>query len=150
MIDTYNGHGKLTLEKVIKAKPIKGRKISYSAVVLDDKSKTKLLSIIAPKIPTGWRVITHHMTISFGKGLSDDMLKDKNKSVNLIATDIGISKMAIAVKVIGYPSDNKIPHITIAVNEKNGGKPVMSNDITNWVKLDNDIRISGLVKEIYK
>jgi hypothetical protein len=39
--------------------------------------------------------------------------------------------MAMAVKVEGYPSNNAIPHITVAVNP-NGGKPVMSNDITKW------------------
>ena len=54
--------------------------------------------------------------------------------------------MAVAVKVNGYHSDNTIPHITIAINP-NGGKPVMSNDITDWKPLESPISLTGVVSE---
>ena len=55
--------------------------------------------------------------------------------------------MAIAVKVDGYPSKNPIPHITLAVNRAQGGKPVMSNDIKNWEKFEGELTLSGKVVE---
>jgi hypothetical protein len=60
---------------------------------------------------------------------------------------MGMSMMAFAVKVEGYPSKNEIPHITIAINP-DGGKPVMSNNIKKWDKLNKPIRLTGIVTEI--
>ena len=56
--------------------------------------------------------------------------------------------MAIAVRVEGYFSYNDIPHITLAINKKEGAKPMMSNQITNWVAVD-PIVVSGTVSEVY-
>lgn len=55
--------------------------------------------------------------------------------------------MAMAVKVNGYISKNKIPHITIAVNVAGGGKPVMSNNITDWQPM-NPVSLKGTVSEV--
>jgi hypothetical protein len=57
--------------------------------------------------------------------------------------------MAIAVKVNGYESVNVIPHITVAINP-DGGKPVMSNNITNWVNVkpfDVEVLLLRLLKK---
>jgi hypothetical protein len=54
--------------------------------------------------------------------------------------------MAMAVLVNGYESKNERPHITIAVNP-DGGKPVMSNNITHWEDI-KPFMISGVVSEI--
>jgi hypothetical protein len=87
------------------------------------------------------------MTINFGKGLPERFKSDLGKQKTIKAIEIGISEMAIAVKVSGYYSDNKIPHITIAINP-NGGKPVMSNNITDWKSLDGSpIELHGTVTE---
>jgi hypothetical protein len=43
-------------------------------------------------------------------------------------------------------SDNKIPHITIAINP-NGGKAFMSNDITDWNTLETPITLYGIITE---
>ena len=56
--------------------------------------------------------------------------------------------MAMAVRVEGYQSNNAIPHITIAINP-DGGKPVMSNNITDWDKI-KPFNITGVVTEIKK
>lgn len=150
MIKSMNSVGELTVEKVVGAKDIyKNRpKVLYSAVVLDDASRSKLFTALAHKIPKDWETIAHHMTIVFGQGLPDDMKEDKGKMVHLMATEIGISDMAIAVKVSGYPSKNEIPHVTMAINKAKGGKAVMSNDIKNWEKLNSHINLSGIVTEI--
>lgn len=148
MIQSHKSVGPLSLEKVVKAKPMFNNKVKmFASVVLDDTSKGKLLKAIGNMIPEGWDVIAHHMTINFGKGLPEDLKDDLGKMVQLRGVSVGLSDMAMAVGVEGYYSDNDKPHITIAVNRSEGGKPVMSNDISNWDKLDNPINISGKVTE---
>ena len=61
--------------------------------------------------------------------------------------EIGVSEDAIAVKVDGYHSNNKIPHVTIAIPKD--GKPFHSNLITDWRPVDEEIIIKGKVREIY-
>lgn len=129
-------------------KNIKNFKVLYSAVVLDEKSKSKLLSKIS--VPDGWETIAHHMTIVFGKGLESVNMEDlKGENLTLTVTHLGVSDKAIAVKVSGCYSTNKISHITVAVDSKNGGKPVMSNDITNWSEIQS-FTLNGIVTEITK
>lgn len=86
------------------------------------------------------------MTIAFGKGVPNK--EDLEKEVTLSVLKIGVSDMAIAARVEGYPSNNAIPHITLAVNP-NGGKPQMSNDIKDWFTCQW-IEITGVVTEIKK
>lgn len=118
--------------------------ISYSAVVLDHRSRSQLLQRVGSMIPEGWDIIAHHATINMGP-LEDKSIIDKN--IQLTVTDIGISDKAMAVKVKGFDTKNKIPHITIAVNRKDGGKPVMSNQITSW-EPTQQFKIQGTVTEI--
>jgi len=146
MINSYNGIGKLTVTKILESKIKHNTRVLYSAVILMDESRKKLLKLISRKIPTNFKIFAHHMTISFGKPLEDRGIIGDN--VTLTATDIGISDMAMAVKVEGYPSNNDIPHITIAVNVAEGGKPYDSNKIVNWTPLEYPINLSGIVKEI--
>jgi hypothetical protein len=147
MIQSHKGVGPLSIQKVIKAKPMFKNKVSKIAMlVLDANSQKKLVEATKQYIPEGWKLYAHHMTINFGKGLSPELKDDLGKSKSIKAIEIGVSDMAIAVRVEGYHSDNDIPHVTIAVNP-NGGKPVMSNNITNWKKLENYINLSGVVSE---
>lgn len=148
MIASMEAVGPLTLQKVISAKPMYPNTPKLLAsVVLDDNSQQKLVTALRHYIPEGWEIIAHHMTINYGKGLGPDRKDDLGKTVNLVASEIGVSDMAIAVKVHGYPSDNKIPHVTLAINRAGGGKPVMSNDITKWTKLNSHINLRGIVTE---
>jgi hypothetical protein len=43
-------------------------------------TKNKLLEVVGDRIPEGWKIIAHHMTISFGKGVKNK--EDLGKSVN--------------------------------------------------------------------
>lgn len=147
MIDSHKSFGDLTIDKIMQAENVqKEEKVLYSAVVLDEESRDRLFTAFSDYIPEDWKKIGHHMTIVFGKGLENK--EDLNKQVDLTVTEIGVSDMAIAARVEGYPSKNVIPHITLAINP-DGGKPVMSNQIQNW-KLVRPFLISGIVTEIKK
>jgi predicted kinase len=144
MIASHEAQGVLTAESVMRSKDMyKTSDVLYSAVVLDNASRLSLLSRIGGEIPIDWKVIAHHMTICLGE------LKDKtdiDKEVVLSVNQIGLSDMAMAVRVEGYGTKNDIPHITIAVNP-NGGKPKYSNLITNWRNI-KPFNIMGVIKEI--
>ena len=122
--------------------------ISYSAVVLDDESKDKLIKAIASKIPKGWQIKAHHMTIVFGRGLDDK--SQIGRDISLVVTQLGFSNKAMAVKAEGYPTNNKTPHITIAVNDAEGGESHHSNDIKDWTDLDMLLDVSGVITEVKK
>ena len=119
--------------------------ISYSAVVLDHESSESLLDTFNDEIPDGWKEYAHHMTISLGKAVEDENLLGSVQT--LIVTQIGKSDMAVAVRVEGFPSKNKIPHVTLAVNPE-GGKPFMSNKIEEWEDIV-PFEITGEVRNIY-
>jgi hypothetical protein len=85
------------------------------------------------------------MTIALGKAVEDENLLGSVQT--LIVTQIGKSDMAVAVRVEGFPSKNKIPHITLAVNPE-GGKPFMSNKIEEWKDIV-PFEITGEVRNIY-
>jgi predicted kinase len=147
MIESHKGQGVLTVESILSSKDMyKESDVLYSAVVLDNGSRNSLLSRVEDVIPQDWKVIAHHMTIVFGKPVPNQ--QDLGKQVNLRVTEIGLSDMAMAVRVDGYPSTKEIPHITIAINP-DGGKPVMSNQITNWGQI-KPFSIMGVVTEIKK
>ena len=119
--------------------------ISYSAVVLDHESSELLLNKFNGEIPDGWKKYAHHMTIALGKAIEDENLLGSSQT--LIVTQIGKSDMVIAVRVEGFPSKNKIPHVTLAVNPE-GGKPFMSNKIEEWKDIE-PFEITGEVRNIY-
>jgi 2'-5' RNA ligase len=121
-------------------------KVLYSAVVLDEQSHNLLLNAFKDVIPQDWKTFAHHMTIAFGKGVENP--EDLGKKITLKVTELGISEMAIAARVEGYPSANAIPHITLAINP-NGGKPIMSNQIKDWQPIQPK-NISGVVTNITK
>lgn len=150
-----NEKGSYFPKSAIKSNPLRFRpaqregienKILYSAVVLDEGSHRKLLDTFADLIPEGWKEYAHHMTIVFGSGLPEEQKGDIDKDFTLKAKEIGVSDDAIAVRVEGYPSQNDIPHITLATSPT--GKPKMSNDIKDWHTLKEPLSLNGTVYEI--
>lgn len=151
MMKAYESTGPLTLKKIIESKDMfkpKQVKILYSAVVLTAESKAKLIKASKGEIPDEWTIFAHHMTIVFGKGLPDELKGMLGKSVELTTTKFGRSDMAMAVLVDGFKTlTGKPAHITIAVNTEDGGKPVMSGEITDWVPI-RPIKLIGVVTEV--
>lgn len=121
----------------------------YSAVVLDDDDQDNLIMFVENyvDIPLNWKKIAHHMTMGFKQPVPEHLRDDIGKTVQLTVKEIGVSEDAIAVKVDGYPTSNKIPHVTIAIPKD--GKPFHSNLITDWRPVDEEIIIKGKVREIY-
>lgn len=131
----------------------------YSAVVLDEKSQLALASwadenvkVNNVRLPilikqNGWKSICHHMTIKLGE-MPEYIQKYINTKQTLEITHVGVSDKAVAVRVIGFPSTNKIPHVTVAVNVREGGKPAMSNEITDWRVVSDAPKLKGTVQEV--
>ena len=138
--------------------------VSYSAVVIDEESKAKLMKAAQEiGIPEGFvhqtkagKPLPHHMTIKMGglfhKKPSKDysQIYDVGEVVKMKVVSIGLDENAMAAEVElpeGKKSKNKIPHVTIAIPE--GGKPFLSNKIPmeNWQSI-TPFEISGTVKEV--
>ena len=124
------------------------RQPTYWGVMLNSDSYDALMNAFNNIIPNGWTIYAHHMTMLFGKN-KNDLVKnyiDTNigETVDLMAVAIGVSDDAIAVQIqSSVPSDNKIPHVTIATPPR--GKPFKSNLITDWKKLETPIKLSGII-----
>jgi hypothetical protein len=121
--------------------------VSYSAVVLDEQSKAKLIKVFKPMIPEGWEIIAHHMTINMCE-LDPEYKQDLDKEVELTTLDYAKDDKVMAVGVSGYACKNPKAHITLAVNRKEGGKPFMSNKLTNWKPLGFPLQLTGKVTEV--
>jgi hypothetical protein len=137
-------------------KEVEDRKPKYSAIVLDQNSKNKLLGLInklkkEEKIGQDWTITADHITINMGK-IYDENLLDNIVDIKVIG--IGINSDVVALRVstdmdINFSTQRKrTPHITLAYNKEAGAKPVMSNNIENWENIEN-ISLEGLIKEVY-
>lgn len=123
----------------------------YSALVLDETSRQKLLNFeqIKELITPEMEIIAHHMTIKMGglEGTQHYGRLGQKETVDAVSVGTNENNSVVAVMVNGI-SDNKIPHVTIAVDRNKGAKPVDSNKITNWTPLNTPIKLSGVVLEI--
>ncbi len=122
-------------------------KISYSAVVLDAASKKRLLNLLSSMVPNGWDKIAHHMTICMGQ-LPKDLKNKIGEKIQLSVDGVGMSDKALAVRVLGFEIKNKIPHVTVAIDRKNGAKPYDSNKIEKWIYFGGELYLTGIVEEI--
>ena len=125
------------------------RKVLYTAVVLDDKSRAALLSRLGNMIPETWETIAHHMTMNLGP-IAPEYVKFLGMTVVLNATEFAMDDkvMAVGVEMDSYLTKNAKPHVTLAVNRANGGKPMMSNKLTEWQKLSEPLILTGKVTEV--
>ena len=117
----------------------------YTALVLDEASKQKLIASIKPELLEEYdEVIAHHMTINMG---SCQMPTELEKPYTMQVVGIGRDEKVLAVQVESdCASKNLIKHVTVAVNRAKGGKPPMSNKLTNWEPLRGP-SLNGTVQE---
>jgi len=121
--------------------------MSYLAVVLSEQSSEKLKKVFG-NIQPDWEWYGHHMTIKLG-GATTELQRYVGTQYTLLVTHIGQSDLAVAVKVADSGlSLNKIPHVTLRVNTKQNGKPVDSNKIVHWNKVESVFSINGIVEEL--
>lgn len=121
--------------------------VAYSAVVLDDKSRERLVERFKSAIPNDWEIIAHHMTINLGE-IDPNFEKYLEMPVRLNVEEFAMDDKVAAVGISGFESKNAKPHITLAVNRKAGGKPVMSNNLSNWERLKRPLLVTGKVTEV--
>lgn len=121
--------------------------ISYSAVVLDEKSRTRLIERFKSLIPEGWEIIADHQTINLGE-IEPEYQRYLGLPVRLSVDEIAGNDMVIAVGVSGFDSKTSKPHITLAVNRQEGGRPMMAKTLDNWEKLKRPLLVTGKVTEV--
>lgn len=121
----------------------------YTAIVITPIERVqavKMLGYLGIIPPDGWEFLFHHMTVNMGAA------KDKQKlgrMFNLALTHVAIDDKVMAFKVTSsVDSVNETKHVTFAVNRANGGKPVDSNKLTNWVPLMATVGCLGEYKEV--
>ena len=129
---------------------------NYYGAFLKEPAKSNLMEYVKQYIgvPDDWKTYCDHMTVIYNDG-SENAEEWKNNCkglvgtlTNLIVTHIGASDRAIAVRVTGFPTNNKIPHITVAVAP--GARPVESNEITNWFSVDDNYCLSAEINVVWK
>ena len=141
----------------------------YTGIFLTNASRSQLVKWIAENktLQAGYQMTTasgeplvDHVTLHLGR--FNPKLNDINllgQTITFEIVSLGISEKAIAFGVqyknqgtysaFGNPlvlSQNAIPHITIAINVQNGGKPMHSNQIDNWTKIPT-MTVQGVLLE---
>jgi hypothetical protein len=140
------------LKPTILPRDIKGnyimKDINYTAIVINDRSKSKLIERFKNKIPEGYTIIKDDMYMFICNGrLPENQLNDVGLTTQLTVETFAMDDKIIAVGVTGYYSENIHPHVTIAINESNNSIDISSNHLKNWE--DNlRFKISGIITEI--
>lgn len=101
--------------------------MSYLAYVLSEQDRSKLLTNACFGIG---EIVAHHVTAVFP--VPSDMESPMTEhDIVVIGHAFNDKVSAVVVEIDGSSvrKDGKILHITISVNRKNGGKPLMSNDL---------------------
>lgn len=108
--------------------------------ILVEMANRELMKINRKKIPNNWEVYCDHITVVYNDGstaaetFSDRLNGMSNMEMMYSVSKIGFSERVIAFGVEGVISQNEQPHITIAVAP--GAKPVESNYIKNWYRIE--------------
>ncbi len=134
----------------------------YTAIVLNDASRTNLLNragnLIA-NLGDGFQAITqqgesltHHATLNMGNldaNLNDPALLNSEVKFVIDSFAYDDKVAAFGVKSVGstfgnppVKTINAKPHVTAAINVSNGGKPFLSNKLTNWTPIA-PVEVSG-------
>jgi hypothetical protein len=134
------------------------KSIDYTAFVLDAQSHQRLAALA----PEGWKVYSHHMTIINRPNQKQRLPTrwlDYDGCVKVIGIAEGQHVMTALVELEGMPVPMKgpeYPHITIATNPAEGGKPAMSNwkykpefSEGNFKQID-PIEVCGKVEEVMR
>jgi len=92
------------------------KKVLYTAVVLTPESKARLLDAFPE--PVLKKVHAHHMTIKFKPSEADVAGLELGAEVDLVVSGYAATDKIQAVAVVGFMSDNDIPHITVSTDGK--------------------------------
>lgn len=106
----------------------------------------------AKKLPIikDWTESADHITINPGTAQDESLLgKQVELKVLQYAFDDKIAAVSIVVIVNGEEIEfsKEKPHITLAYDESQGARPVMSNNLTNWKPVPKSFVLSGTIME---
>ena len=119
----------------------------YTAVVIDPKDRIRLADAVMQQIPPWWEVIAHHMTINMDGVACGPCAEKLGERATLTAKKFAIDDRVASIEVeTDIPSENKIKHITIAVNRQGGGKPFHSNKLEKWEPIP-EFTVEGEIQE---
>lgn len=152
----------MCIKKLFKKKEeMKNTNWVYYGIFLSDKTKQALFNYVKNwfaendrEFPEDWKVYCDHMTLVFNNGTKEDQIFADGVEPflgltgNMRIISIGISDRAIAAGV-DFITNNEHSHITIAVTP-DGGKPVESNYIENWIPTKGNFYVTGIYKKITK
>lgn len=102
----------------------------FSCIRLEEMSAGLLKDYIELKHPLHERILGHHITLEFKKGLDLGGLPLGDRvGFNIVAYDRNKFVQCLKVKILDkrIRCANKHPHITMSVSKE--GKPVQSNDL---------------------
>lgn len=128
---------------------------SYTAVVLDEKSRDALLTMSGVRENDqmqGWKEVAEHMTMFMGSDGRDQVLPLLGKVFTLEVTAFGSLFRSEGVGIAAVqveceaPSKNSVKHITVARHKDVPAKT--SNEITEWTRLATPLRLTGIVQEV--
>lgn len=121
--------------------------VAYTAVVLYDLDRRRLLRQFQDQLPPDWEVTADHMTINIEEAVKGPAASMLGKQAVLEVRSFAIDEMVAAVRVEStVPSMNRIKHITLAF-DPNGGSAKDSNNLKNWKPVE-PFRLKGVVKEV--
>ncbi len=134
----------------------KKKTIAYTGIVLDRKSQEKLYEWIkqmmeANKLPNmnEWTKSADHVTINPGKSINETLL---GKHIEIKVLQYAFDDKIAAVSIIVLNGEEiefskEKPHITLAYDESQGARPVMSNNLINWKPVPKSFVLSGTIME---
>lgn len=120
----------------------------FTAIVLSDASQLRVhaealrLGIYNGKM----ELLAHHVTLAMGKIPANSPLLQIGAKRKLTATHYGVTEGRVsAFRVSGADdSRNTVPHVTVGVYAP--AKPRESNDIADWIALDETFDVFGTVE----
>jgi hypothetical protein len=127
--------------------------ISHTVVELNESSRERLLRQFRNKnlMPDGWEELAYYMKINLG-AVNKDTEPYVPFPIILYATEYAINDKVLCVRVNSgkIKTDNALPYITVAVDEKVGATSEECNNIpkSGFIELKRPIRLIGKIKEI--
>jgi hypothetical protein len=121
---------------------------AYTAVVLTEDSRTALLDRFRSELPSGWEIDADHMTINLGSADRGPAADRLGEAVHLTIVSIARDERVIAAGVESVvPTDNAVPHVTLAVNTTEGGRSRDANELTKWSPVEPQM-LRGRIAEV--
>ena len=112
----------------------------YSAYVIDEVSRKRILDVFSPKFP---ETIAHHVTYRFPDQEPPPVVE--LYEVVGYASNHRLECLIVSLDGLLERPEGGIYHITLSIDREQGAKPVQSNQViqSGWTLLDESITITA-------